>query len=736
MKMLKILLFSLVISTFGLAANAQQSSLGDTLGAFNAGILTPTPDRGLSGLAFIDGHYYLSGFDPDGGYVSKIYKISGDGQQLISFWSYPGLIGGIKGLAYDGDFLYGAGMNAIYQINFQTGMVTDTIPSPLYYASGLVYDPDTDHFWVSGDGNQLYEIERNGNIVNVISFIADLPTAGLAWDTWSVGGPYLWVWSMLYESDDVRPKAYQIKASTGQFTGVTFLGITTSPFGTDQALSLFLSDEIVEDKVAFAALHGSNFQSQFDGLDWVVLYDLDPEGTGVPGPIVNVSPTFIQNVIIFNDSLDVPLTIFNLSDEFDLSWFVTLEYPGMENDMPGEAMLDFNLTELSSPIADKGIRSVAFLNDHFYVSTLPGFSFDPALIYKISSDGTAIVRVDTVAWTNYGGTALTSDGEYLYASAQYYLLKFDPETMEVLDIILNTNFYVGAMAFDAQSGLFYLANGNVVRTIDNSGQEVNFYQTDYNIKGLSWDKWSPGGPYLWAYTQTADGIKAVRLNPSTGFHTGVEFDGLNLGTDTDIALNAFVTPNWQQDKLTMLALNRSNLAGAQPNDLTDHIIVYDLDATPAPGWIGLVGQATGTTAPLATEEVTVRLNAIMEDTLMTANIVINNNSVANPRLVVPVSFFMEADGTAVGIVENPFAANKLVRSIYPNPAADKVSLVINQLDVSLSLNLYNNIGKRVQSFMIEGQEQAILDVSTLKQGIYVLMVSDGTKTEQHKLIIR
>jgi hypothetical protein len=404
--------------------------------------------------------------------------------------------------------------------------------------------------------------------------------------------------------------------------------------------------------------------------------------------------------------------------------------------MPGEAMLDFNLTELSSPIADKGIRSVAFLNDHFYVSTLPGFSFDPALIYKISSDGNTIVRVDTVAWTNYGGTALTSDGEYLYASAQYYLLKFDPETMEVLDIILNTNFYVGAMAFDAQSGLFYLANGNVVRTIDYSGQEVNFYQTAYSIKGLSWDKWSPGGPYLWAYTQSADGIKAVRLNPSTGFHTGVEFDGLNLGTDTDIALNAFVTPNWQQDKLTMLALNRSNLAGAQPNDLTDHIIVYDLDATPAPGWIGLVGQATGTTAPLATEEVTVRLNAIMEDTLMTANIVINNNSVANPRLVVPVSFFMEADGTAVGIVENPSSDSKLVRSIYPNPAADQLSIRINQPANKLKVDLYSSMGKLIKSYSLPAKEQLTLDVSTLKQGIYMLVINNGIISEQHKLIIR
>ncbi len=434
MKMLKILLLSLAITSIGLAANAQQSSLGDTLGAFNAGILTPTPDRGLSGLAFIDGHYYVSGFDPDGGYLSKIYKISGDGQQLISFWSYPGLIGGIKGLAYDGDFLYGAGMNAIYQINFQTGMITDTIPSPLYYASGLVYDPDNDHFWVSGDGNQLYEIDRNGNILSIISFINDLPTAGLAWDNWTLGGPYLWVWSMRYEPDLVQPEAYQIKVSTGQLTGVTFLGISTSVGGADQALSLFLSDEIVEDKVAFAALHGSNFQSQFDGLDWVVLYDLDPEGTGVPGPIVNVNPTFLQNNLIFNDSIEVDINIFNLADAYSLNWLALLEYPENETNPPGEVLQQFNATGLVSPFTDNAVKSVVFLNDHIYVAARPGPGSN-ALLLKITSNGSSVVSTSPLFFSPYGGTALATDGTYLYATSTYVILKFDPETLEVIETI-------------------------------------------------------------------------------------------------------------------------------------------------------------------------------------------------------------------------------------------------------------------------------------------------------------
>lgn len=739
MRKLKLLFITLAISSLGLTTQVAGSSLGDTLLAWNAGDLTQTPM--LRGIVFAENHYWLSGLDPNQGNARKLYKISADAQEIVESWSYSNLSQQDfwKGLAYDGQFLYGTSTDTIYQINMQTGQRTGfQIPAPMYYPSGIAYDPISDHFWVSGDGNLIYEINRDGEVINSIAFVPDLPTAGIAWDTWTVGGPYLWVWSMKYTSTDVRPKAYQINVATGQPTGVTFEGVNMFEGKIDGAVSLSFSDQIIEDKVVFVALQESHYQWPTDQLDWVVLYDLDPLGSGVPGPIVNVDPAFVQNNLIFNDSIDVTLNLFNLSDEWDLNWFVTLEYPGMENDMPGEVLFDFDLTSLTAPVSGKAIRSIAYLNDHFYFTTYPGLPFDPELIYKVSSDGSTIVRVDTMGWSSWNGSALASDGEYLYASSKYVIVKVDPETMEVVDFTLNTNFSVGSMAYDGQTERFFLANGNYIRTISKTGQVLNFYQTQYNIKGLAWDKWSPGGPYLWAYTQSADGIKAVRLNPATGFHTGVEFDGISLGDDPDMpdqARDIFVTSSWQQNSLTMLALNKS-FDGGQPEDQTDHVIVYDLDATPAPGWISLLGQAAGVTAPLGSDEFTIRLTAIMEDTLMTANIIINNNSVVNPRLTVPVAFLMEADGTAVGMIESPFASKNLVQSIYPNPAVNQVQLLLNQNGNNFRVDLYNSLGMLVQSRMDSGQERLVIDVSSLTQGIYILIVSDGETTEQHKLVVR
>ena len=43
---------------------------------------------------------------------------------------------------------------------------TDTIPGPLNPCRALADDPASDHFWVAEYGEDVYEIDREGNIIN------------------------------------------------------------------------------------------------------------------------------------------------------------------------------------------------------------------------------------------------------------------------------------------------------------------------------------------------------------------------------------------------------------------------------------------------------------------------------------------------------------------------------------------------------------------------------------------
>ncbi len=712
------------------------TAVGDTLGAFNAGFVTPTPDRALFGVIYIDDHYYITGADPDAGWKRKIYKISGDGQELIDFSTLPDSLILLKGLTYDGEYMYAAGLAKIYQIDLETLQPTGvTIAAPIYYSSGLAYDPETDHFWVSGDGSQIFEINRNGNIVNIISFLPDLPTAGIAWDTWSIGGPYLWVWSMKYEPDDVRPLAYQIKASTGQFTGISFEGILTNQFGVDQAISLSMSDQVIDGKVAFIAMQGSNYQTPYDGLDWVVLYDLDPEGTGIPGPIINVNPTFIQNNLFFNDSIEVDVTISNLSDQYNLNWLATLEYPENEMNPPGEVLLEFNGTELASSITENTFSSVVFLNDFLYIISRPGPGTN-AFLLKISADGSSIISSVELYFSSYGGSALATDGTYLYATSQYVILKINPDPLEVVGNIVNTNFSPNAMAIDPQNELLYLAGSNAMKVINMQGQEVNFYLLSTPPSGLAWDNWSPGGPFLWVYINGENGPIAYRTHPQTGMQTGVSFEGTNFsssGSLTDIAGDIFVTPDWQQNKLVLIALQKS---ADSIGELSDRVVIYDLATIPPPGWIELTSSTVGLIEPLSSDILTVKLKAIMPDTLMTANVVINNNSIVNSRLVIPVAFLMEPDiqTNVSNLSKSPLG---LIQNVFPNPATDQLKIQFNQDDVDGRIRIINNLGMEVYATEIRQNAGLFtLNIETLPAGIYHLIISDDTTVDQRSFFVR
>jgi len=423
---------TLFVSSLG-TTFAQESSLGDTLMAFNAGILTPTPDRALFGVEYAEGHLWMTGADPDDVWQHKLYKFSADGQTLVDFYEYGIEAVGWAGLAYDGEHLWAAGMDSVWQIDITTGQKTGyTFHAPLYYNKGICYDPDSDHFWIAGENSIIYEVDKQGNIHNSVSFIPDQGMTGLAWDNVSEGGPYLWIWAMKYTPSDVRPKAYQLNIATGTLTDITFEGVIMNPVGPivgEYALGATITDQIVDGKLTLVGVHGSDYESWNDQMDWVVAYDLDPVGTGVPGPEISVTPESIQNDLMPGDTLDVPLYVSNLDSTANLNWFANLEYPGMwdPNGLLGDTLLKFDATALTGPEPDSRMRGVAFINDHIYVNTSPNFD-DQFRVYKIKKDGSEIVNTLTGFAFSYGWSAITADDEFLYAATQYSVNKVNPET--------------------------------------------------------------------------------------------------------------------------------------------------------------------------------------------------------------------------------------------------------------------------------------------------------------------
>lgn len=723
------LLFFLLIITPVLHISAQNQ--GDTLLTFNAGILTPTPDRTLMGVEFAEGYFWLTGADPDDTYQHKLYKISADGQTLVDYYTYPFGFASWKDMCYDGEFLYVADIDTVRQIDLSNGQPTGVkIPGPIYYQSGLAYDPETDHFWVSGDGNLIYEIDRQGAVLRTVSFLADLPAAGLAWDVWTEGGPYLWIWSMKYTASDVRPVAYQMFVETGLLTGVTFEGVNMNPngdLGADYALGATISNELIEGKVAFVGLHGSSYQQNNDQLDWVVAYDLAPENSGIPGPVIAVNPPFIENDLMPGDSAEIALVVSNLSDQFALNWYAALEYPNMPDsaNLPGDTLLTANVSA-QTPTNDDNISGIAFLKNRIFLTGRSQLN-DRTFLYEFSSHMDTLFDVDTLFGNFSSWRAITAGENSLYAITQYSITQLDPFNDTVLNIFYNPGITGTSLAYNPQAETFYLGNElGVINEIDKQGNELNFYQIPYPIEGLAWDSWSPGGPYLWAsYLSDPDStIRFIRINPSSGNFTGVNFQGTTTGGD-DLVGNIFVTPDWQQNKLVLLAL--------QDDGQDNQLLVYDLATTPAPGWISLKNPSFGATQPLSDDTLFVKLYAIMEDTLMNAQLVINSNDVVNPRYIVPVNFRMLPQN--VTSLDETTVQSAYGTCLYPNPVANQLNISFHSEHSNVVVGIYDANGSLLRLKMIQANTRTDrLDVSDLAAGVYHLTITGSLGAESHKIV--
>ncbi len=172
---------------------------------------------------------------------------------------------GWRDLAFDGTYLYASDSAVVVQINPATGAPTGvTIPSPQNPARALAYDPVSDHFWTANFGSSIYEFDRTGAVVN--TFANSLAVYGAAWDEYSSGGPYLWVWSQ-----DGTPAvlATQIDPASGAQTGVSFVGSSTD--GTDAAGGATIINGDYPGytgKLVFLGMHQA-------GNDIAVGYDMD-----------------------------------------------------------------------------------------------------------------------------------------------------------------------------------------------------------------------------------------------------------------------------------------------------------------------------------------------------------------------------------------------------------------------------------------------------------------------------
>jgi PKD repeat protein len=78
--------------------------------------------------------------------------------------------------------------------------------------------------------------------------------------------------------------------------------------------------------------------------------------------------------------------------------------------------------------------------------------------------------------------------------------------------------------------------------------------------------------------------------------------------------------------------------------------------------------------------------------------------------------------------------SSLSYSIYPNPAADFITIVSPTKVVQSPFTIYNITGEQVLSTILTSQKSAI-DISVISNGIYITELQNGTSNPRQKLLI-
>ncbi len=172
-------------------------------------------------------------------YESYICKYNADGD-FLGEYPISGVIE-VRDLAWDGQFLYGSRANdQIWKIDPQTMTLAGTIFSQEGAYRALAYDDDLDGFWGNNYDGDIVCTGRNGATIDIIEDPGPMHIYGMAYDNFSDGGPFLWVFDV-GEGFSTPQLIRQINIASGQFTGVEF--DVSSRLGAGLAKGLFITDQ-------------------------------------------------------------------------------------------------------------------------------------------------------------------------------------------------------------------------------------------------------------------------------------------------------------------------------------------------------------------------------------------------------------------------------------------------------------------------------------------------------------
>lgn len=161
----------------------------------NVNLSLLTNDYQIMGCEFVEDSWWISGGGGASG-QNQFYIFDRNGVLVRTVPQPSTTPVGWFDLAYDGQYLYGSDSHDLQGVDMN-GTVQVTIPSPMNPTRAVAYNPSNQHFWVTDYTQDIFEIDRLGNIIRQIpnAGSTELSITGLAWNAQDPDGYYLYIFS-------------------------------------------------------------------------------------------------------------------------------------------------------------------------------------------------------------------------------------------------------------------------------------------------------------------------------------------------------------------------------------------------------------------------------------------------------------------------------------------------------------------------------------------------------------
>ncbi|MCK4358621.1 MAG: T9SS type A sorting domain-containing protein, partial [Candidatus Cloacimonetes bacterium] len=483
-------------------------------------------------------------------------------------------------------------------------------------------------------------------------------------------------------------------------------------------------------------------------------------------PTMSISPTFIDTVMVPDDTLNVYLTISNDGDG-PLDWHTNYNFKksykrnilNNNNSLPSEKpKLSNTLINHRSYVEEcpyqttsnyppaKDTLDILFAYDVDTLSGLVG-------LVSAETDGNYLY---TTKWNGSGEIAkfdiegnfieifyipgvinlrdLAYDGTYFYGSdASNYIWQMDFDTQTLVSTI-PCPVAVRSIAYDEDNDAFWVNNwSDDLKLVDRSGNVLNTIYAPPSMYGSTYDNITFGGPYLWIFTgtTTGDGCQVEQYDLNTLALTGVthsvsgDFPGTIAGglfTSGDIVPGIWVL---------------GGLAQGTP----DILFGYELGFYE--NWIVLL-EMSGTVEPGDSYDFPIQFNSSGQEigTILSTEILITSEPDVG-TITIPVTLTIIGSG----VDDVPFISTKLNQN-YPNPfnSSTTISFSLSHRKVEdTEIKIYNIKGQLINTLETHegnspqegfatwnGKDMLSKDVAN---GIYFYKLSTKDKTFIKKMIL-